>query len=153
VVLVGWPEALVGGHFRLVAGERRVRAARKLGWTEIGAIIMPTEGRGFVLSVIENIRRRGLTRDERRRAFRRIVGDVGGDKAAAASLLGVSMTTLYRTIADPDALRYANWSTRGVLRQLQGAATGMPAAKRRELAKAMRAAADRIERGRAASTN
>ncbi|HEY8739613.1 MAG TPA: ParB/RepB/Spo0J family partition protein [Candidatus Dormibacteraeota bacterium] len=149
VVVAGWPDATRAGHYRVVAGERRVRAARVLGWTEVDAFILAPGSRRFVLSVTENIQRRDLSREERKHAFARILDECGGDKAAAATLLGVSQTTFYRTIADAAAEAYANWSPRGSLKRLEKAAQAMPPDRRRELAAELRSLADRLE---AAST-
>jgi ParB/RepB/Spo0J family partition protein len=145
VVVAGWPDASRAGHFRVVAGERRVRAARTLGWTEIDAFILGPGSRRFVLSVTENIQRRALSRPDRKHAFERILEECGGDKVAAAGLLGVSQTTFYRTIAEPDGEGYANWSPRGSLKRLEKSAAGMPAARRAELAEELRALADRLD--------
>ena len=145
VVVAGWPDATRAGHYRVVAGERRVRAAGALGWTEIDAFILGPGARRFVLSVTENIQRRDLSREERKHAFERILEECGGDKAAAASLLGVSQTTFYRTIAEADGQAYANWSPRGSLKRLEKAAANMAVDRRRELAAELRGLAGRLE--------
>ena len=145
VVVAGWPDASRAGYYRVVAGERRVRAARSLGWEEIDAFVLSPGSRRFVLSVTENIQRRALSRPERRHAFERVLEECGGDKAAAAGLLGVSQTTFYRTISDPEGEGYANWSPRGALRRLEKAATTMPAERRLEVAAELRLLADRLE--------
>ena len=145
VVVAGWPDATRAGHYRVVAGERRVRAAASLGWTEIDAFILGPGARRFVLSVTENIQRRDLSREDRKHAFERILEECGGDKAAAASLLGVSQTTFYRTIADADGQGYANWSPRGSLKRLEKAAAKMSLERRRELAGELRTLAELLE--------
>ena len=145
VVVAGWPDATRAGHYRVVAGERRVRAARSLAWTEIDALILGPGARRFLLAVTENIQRRDLSREERKHAFERILDECGGDKAAAASLLGVSQTTFYRTIAEPDGQAYANWSPRGSLKRLEKSAASMPPERRRQLAVELRGLADRLE--------
>lgn len=145
VVVAGWPDASRAGYFRVVAGERRVRAARLLGWTEIDAFILGPGSRRYVLSVTENIQRRGLSRPERKHAFERILEECGGDKAAAAGLLGVSQTTFYRTIAEPEGEAYANWSPGGSLKRLEKAAGAMRPEQRQQLAAELRSLADRLE--------
>ena len=145
VVVAGWPDATRAGYYRVVAGERRVRAAASLGWTEVDAFILGPGSRRFVLSVTENIQRRDLTREERKHAFVRILDECGGDKGAAATLLGVSQTTFYRTIAEAEGQAYANWSPRGSLRRLEKAAGAMPSPRRQALAQELRALADRLE--------
>jgi ParB/RepB/Spo0J family partition protein len=145
VVVAGWPDATRAGHFRVVAGERRVRAARSLGWSEIDVFILAPGARRFVLAVTENIQRRALSKPERKHAFERILDECGGDKAAAAALLGVSQTTFYRTIAEADGEGYANWSPRGSLRRLEKSALAMAPTRRAELAEELRALADRLD--------
>jgi ParB/RepB/Spo0J family partition protein len=145
VIVAGWPDASRAGYYRVVAGERRVRAARQLGWPDIDAILMRPGARRFLLAVTENIQRKALSRPERKHAFERMLEECGGDKGAAASLLGVSQTTFYRTIAEPDAEGYANWSPRGTVKRLERAAAGMPAEKRAEMARQLRELAERID--------
>ena len=145
IIVAGWPDASRAGYFRVVAGERRVRAARQLGWQDVDAILMRPGARRFLLAVTENIQRKALSRAERKHAFERMLEECGGDKAAAASLLGVSQTTFYRTIAEPDAEGYANWSPGGSLKRLERASRSMDADKRRELAQQLRELAERLD--------
>jgi len=145
VVVAGWPDATRAGYYRVVAGERRVRAAASLGWAEIDVVVLSPGSRRFVLSVTENIQRRDLTREERRIAFGRILEECGGDKGAAATILGVSQTTFYRTISGSDGSAYANWSPRGTVKRLEKAAATMPVPRRYALARELRALADRLE--------
>ena len=50
-----------GGAYELVAGERRLRAARQLGWTEIPAHVREVDDRALlVLALVENIQREDL---------------------------------------------------------------------------------------------
>jgi ParB/RepB/Spo0J family partition protein len=145
VMVAGWPDASRAGYFRVIAGERRVRAARALGWTDIDALVVRPGARRLLLAVTENIQRRALSKGERKHAFERVLEECGGDKGAAASVLGVSQTTFYRTIAEPDADAYANWSPRGALKRLERAAEGMGAERRQQLAQALRELAARLE--------
>ena len=48
-----------GSAYELVAGERRLRAATNLGWTEITAIVRDFDDRTMlVLALVENLQRR-----------------------------------------------------------------------------------------------
>ncbi len=49
------------GGYRLVAGERRLRAAKKLGWFSIPAVVIPhDEERVRLIQLVENLQRRDL---------------------------------------------------------------------------------------------
>ena len=55
----------------VIAGNRRLRAARRVGMTEIPCVIRITDAnRAFVLNVVENVQRRELSGRERVRAIR-----------------------------------------------------------------------------------
>src|ERR1041384_3694579 len=50
-----------GDAFELIAGERRLRAATNLGWTEIAAIVREYDDRTMlVLALVENLQRANL---------------------------------------------------------------------------------------------
>ena len=51
-----------GGLFELIAGERRWRAAERLGWTEIGAVVREVDDRTLLtLALVENLQRDALS--------------------------------------------------------------------------------------------
>lgn len=58
----------------LIAGERRLTAAKKLGWTTIPAAVVSHEGEleKLELEIEENLHRRNLTPDELAEGFNRI---------------------------------------------------------------------------------
>ena len=63
-----------GNRYEIIAGERRWRAARKAGLTEIPAIVREyTDQETLELSLIENIQREDLNPIEEAKAFRRLV--------------------------------------------------------------------------------
>jgi ParB family chromosome partitioning protein len=59
----------------LVAGERRLEAARSLGWRTINAIVaeLPDEVTKLEYELEENIQRRDFTKEEEEEAVRKIV--------------------------------------------------------------------------------
>jgi ParB family chromosome partitioning protein len=58
------------GAYRIIAGERRYRAARKLGWTEIECRIISREERDhWRIAIIENLQRENLQPDEEAQAL------------------------------------------------------------------------------------
>ena len=67
-----------GKGYQLIAGERRVRAARQAGLEEIPALIREmTEHEMMEISLIENIQRQDLDPVEEARAYRRLSDEFG----------------------------------------------------------------------------
>lgn len=63
------------GKFYLVAGERRLRAAKAAGLTEVPVrVVKADEHEAAVLQAIENLQREDLTPLEEARAYRRLIG-------------------------------------------------------------------------------
>ena len=63
----------VGDRYQIVAGERRLRAARLAGLTEVPAVIRETtESEAFTLALVENIQRENLSPLEEAEAFQRL---------------------------------------------------------------------------------
>ncbi|MCY0899668.1 MAG: ParB/RepB/Spo0J family partition protein [Firmicutes bacterium] len=64
----------VGSGYELVAGERRVRAARMAGLTTVPAVIRPMEDReALEVALIENLQRSDLNPIEESEAYRRLI--------------------------------------------------------------------------------
>lgn len=90
-----------GESFELIAGERRLRAAQKLGLGEIPAIVRRVaDAEVLEMSIIENIQREELNSVEEAKAYRRlsqefglsqdaIAGRVGKDKSSISNLLRI----------------------------------------------------------------
>ena len=76
------------GDFILVAGERRWRAARLNGWSEILAI--EHDGDPEVVSLVENLQRVDLTPVEEARGLQRLIEGKGWTQTQAAEALGKS---------------------------------------------------------------
>jgi len=82
---------LVGGRYELVAGERRVRAARAAGLDRIPAIVRETpEAERLELALIENMARADLNPIEEARACATLVEDLGLTKEEVARRVGRS---------------------------------------------------------------
>ena len=79
------------GAFELICGERRIRAFKHLGLTEIPAYVrVCSDAEARKLALLENIRRVDLTPGEEALAARDLLDAHNGDRAATASALGWS---------------------------------------------------------------
>jgi ParB family transcriptional regulator, chromosome partitioning protein len=87
VVVRGLPN----GDYQLIAGERRVRAARLAGLAQIPAVIRePTEEQMVELALIENLQREDLNPLEEALGFRLLIDRFGMPHEAVASRVGRS---------------------------------------------------------------
>ena len=97
---------LAGGTYELVAGERRLRAARLAGLDTIPAIVRETdEGDRLELALIENMAREDLNPVEEARACATLVDDLGLSKEEVGKRVGrsrVSISNMIRTLELPD---------------------------------------------------
>ncbi len=81
--------------FELIAGERRLRAARKLGWKEIPAIIRETDDKTLLtLALIENLQRTDLNPIEEGEGYHRLSHDFGLTQQQIAETVGKDRTTI-----------------------------------------------------------
>jgi ParB family chromosome partitioning protein len=85
-----------GGRFRIVAGERRVRAARLAGLTEMPVIVREgvTDRDHLLLALIENVQRRDLTALEEAEAYRHLKDDFGLTQEDVAERVGKDRATV-----------------------------------------------------------
>ncbi len=85
----------IGGHFELIAGERRWRAAQRAGLTELQAIVRPaTDEQMLEIALIENIFREDLNAIDRAHAYRRYCDQFGLTAEQVAGRLGEDRTTV-----------------------------------------------------------
>jgi ParB family chromosome partitioning protein len=99
----------VRNRYRLIAGERRLQAARMLGWTEIDAMVREPSGNHLLLELIENTQRKWLTDVEEADAMIRLVRELGHEAKEVAVQAGRSeayVSKRIRVFEDP-ALREA----------------------------------------------
>jgi len=96
------------GRYRLVAGERRWRAAQKARLHEIPALVRELEQREVMaLALIENLQREDLNPVEEGRAYQRLADDEGLTQADIAKLVDKSrshVANLQRLLQLPDAV-------------------------------------------------
>jgi ParB family chromosome partitioning protein len=87
------------GSYRLVAGERRWRAARLVGLTEIPAIIRHGDDEsGLTEALVENLQREDLTPLEEAAAYRQLMEDFGMTHEAIAQRVGKSRSAVSNTL-------------------------------------------------------
>lgn len=83
------------GFYIIIAGERRYRAAKAAGLTEIPAIIMDiSEGDAAEISLIENIQRQDLNPMEEAAAYRAIMDEYGITQETLAERIGKPRSTV-----------------------------------------------------------
>src|SRR5205823_1199195 len=67
-----------GDGYELIAGHRRVEAAKVLGWTEIAAVVRDeTDDQAYILTLVENLQREDLTPKEEAAALEVLVRERG----------------------------------------------------------------------------
>jgi ParB family chromosome partitioning protein len=87
------------GGYELIAGERRLRAAKKAGLATIPAVIRDSEDADTLReAIIENIHREDLGPIELAEAFRSLLEDLGLKQETLAERLGVSRSHIANTI-------------------------------------------------------
>ncbi len=84
-----------GNAYELIAGERRLRAARLAGVTDIPCIIMSMDDReSGMAAMVENLQRQDLDFIEEAQGIARLVKDFGMSQEQAAHLLGKSQSAV-----------------------------------------------------------
>jgi ParB family chromosome partitioning protein len=95
--------------FELIAGERRLRAATKLGWKEIPAIIKEIDDKTLLtLALIENLQRTDLNPIEEGQGYHRLSHDFGLTQQQIAETVGKDRTTIanmLRALQLPESVR------------------------------------------------
>lgn len=91
--------------YELISGERRLRAATRLGWTDIPAVIRDVDNRTLLtLALVENLQRADLSAVEEARGYRRLAEEFGFTHAQIADAIGkdrTSITSLLRILQLP----------------------------------------------------
>ena len=96
------------GGYELVAGERRLRAATRLGWTEIPALIRDFDDQAMLtLALVENLQRANLNPLEEAEGYQRLIDEFGLTQQQVADAVGKDRTTvtnLLRVLTLPAAV-------------------------------------------------
>lgn len=84
-----------GDRFELIAGERRLRAARMAGLSEVPCIVMDVDmEKSGIIALIENIQRRDLDFVEEAEGIHQLIRLFGLSQEQAARRLGLSQSTV-----------------------------------------------------------
>jgi len=100
---------LDGEHYQIIAGERRWRAARQAGVSEIPARILEADDRdAMVLALVENLQREDLNPVEQAKGLRRLIEEFGDTQETAAERVGCSrpaLTNALRLLSLPESVQ------------------------------------------------
>ena len=81
--------------YELVAGERRLRAAKAIGWTEVPAVVRAaSDQESLELSLLENIQRDDLNPVEEAKAYERLASEFGLTQEAIAKATGKQRSSI-----------------------------------------------------------
>ena len=92
--------ALADGGYQLIAGERRLRAARMAGLDTVPAVVRQTDGAetSLELALIENIQREDLNAIETALAYRELIDRFGLTHEAVARQVGKSRVAISNSL-------------------------------------------------------
>ena len=100
---------LSSGYYQIIAGERRWRAAKLAGLTEVPAVILEADDRKVMeLALIENLQREDLNPIEEAGGYKSLMEDYGLTQEEAARRVGKSRSAVanaLRLLALPDPVR------------------------------------------------
>src|SRR5690242_4332461 len=84
-----------GDGFELIAGERRLRAATKIGWEDIPAVVRDIDDQMLLtLALVENLQRSNLNPIEEALGYQRLISDFTLTQQQIADLVGKDRTTV-----------------------------------------------------------
>ena len=97
-----------GDAYELIAGERRLRAATNLGWSEIPALVKDLDDRSsLVLALVENLQRSDLNPIDEARGYQRLVEEFEFTHQQIADSTGkdrATISNLLRLLGLPEAV-------------------------------------------------
>jgi ParB family chromosome partitioning protein len=84
------------GHgYELIAGERRLRAATRIGWKEIPAVIKEIDDRALLtLALVENLQRADLNPIEEGEGYQRLISEFSLTQLEVAEIVGKDRSTV-----------------------------------------------------------
>ena len=98
-----------GGGYEMIAGERRWRAAERLGWTRIAAVVREVDDQTLLtLALIENLQRDDLSPIDEAKGYRRLGDEFRLPQSEIARSIGRNRSTvanLLRLLQLPDEIQ------------------------------------------------
>ena len=83
------------GTYQLIAGERRWRAAQRLGWEEIPVVVREVDDRTLLtLALVENLQRDALSPIDEARGYTRLIEEFGVSQGQVGELVGRDRSTV-----------------------------------------------------------
>lgn len=102
-----------GDGYELIAGERRFRAAQRIGWTEIPAVVRDVDDKMLLsLAMVENLQRADLNPIEEAEGFEQLIRDFALTQQEVADIVGKDRSTVANTLrllALPASVRRLVW--------------------------------------------
>ena len=87
------------GQFQLIAGERRLRAAKLAGMEKISAIVRAaSDAESMEIALIENLQRKDLNPVEAAKAYQRLMKEFGLTQEELSSRVGVQRSSIANTV-------------------------------------------------------
>lgn len=89
----------VGQGYELIAGERRLRAVRRLGWENIPVVVREVDDQAaLTLALIENLQRDDLSALDTALGYQQLIGEFGISQAEVARIVGRDRSTVANTL-------------------------------------------------------
>ncbi|HSA55241.1 MAG TPA: ParB/RepB/Spo0J family partition protein [Gemmatimonadaceae bacterium] len=100
----------VGAEYELIAGERRLRAAKRLGWTTIAAVVRDSsDEQSLTLALIENLQREDLNPIDEAEGYQRLSREFSLSQQQIAEAVGKDRSTvanMLRLLTLPDDVQH-----------------------------------------------
>jgi len=88
-----------GGRYQLIAGQRRLFAARRLGWGRVPVRVLEVDDRQMSeIAIVENLQRRDLDPLEKAASFKQYLSAWGGTQDELAKRLSIDRSTVANLI-------------------------------------------------------
>lgn len=87
------------GRYELIAGERRLRAVQRLGWTTVPAVVRPVDDRTILtLALVENLQRDDLSPIDEALAYDRLIKEFQLSQQEVAEAVGRDRSTVANAV-------------------------------------------------------
>lgn len=89
----------MGSGYELIAGERRLRAVKRLGWETIPVVLREVDDQAaLTLAMIENLQRDDLSAIDTALGYQQLIGEFGISQAEVARIVGRNRSTVANTL-------------------------------------------------------